>query len=183
MRKEHDLTGKTFHDWKVLRLSDYRSSSDRDRYWHCKCKCGEEKPVRACYLKNGQSKRCVNCGHERQRIRGRKIPLGYWSNLKRNALKRGIEFDITKDDVLSTLENQSYKCALSGLPVKFAETASDHLRGETTASVDRIDPSKGYVVGNIQIVDKTVNYMKHTLSQKQFIFLCESVTHNFNRFC
>jgi len=52
------------------------------------------------------------------------------------------------------------------------------LRGKTTASVDRIDSSKGYVTGNIQIVHKTVNYMKHTLTQADFLFFCESITYN-----
>lgn len=178
MKKEFDLLGKVFHDWTVLQLSEYKSSSDRDRYWDCRCKCGIQKPVRACYLKNGQSKRCVDCAHEKQIIRGREIPLGYWSSLKNNASKRSIEFNITKENVIFALKNQSNKCALSGLPVKFADTASDHLRGETTASVDRIDSSKGYFVNNIQIVHKTINYMKHTLTQEEFLFFCESVINN-----
>lgn len=178
IKKEHNLTNKIFNDWKVLQLSEYRSDSDRDRYWDCQCKCGTEKPVKACYLKSGQSKRCVECAHERQRIRGRKIPLGYWNNMKRNALKRGLEFSITKEDVISVLNRQSNKCALSGLPIQFAETASDHLQGKTTASVDRIDSKHGYKISNIQIVHKTINFMKRDLEQDDFITLCEHVTSN-----
>jgi len=175
MKKEHDLTGKTFHDWCVVKLSKYKSNTDRDRYWDCRCRCGKENPVRACYLKNGQSKRCVECGHERQRIRGREIPLGYWNNLKRNALKRNIEFDITKENIINILNQQSNLCVLSGLPIEFAQTASDHLRGKTTASVDRISSKQGYRISNVQLVHKTVNFMKRDLKQEEFVSLCESI--------
>jgi len=42
-------------------------------------------------------------------------------------------------------------------------------------SIDRIDSSKGYVEGNIQLVCRAVNYAKHALSQQEFIELCKEV--------
>lgn len=37
------------------------------------------------------------------------------------------------------------------------------------ASVDRIDPRRGYEIGNIQFVSRNINYMKQSMSQKDFI--------------
>ncbi|MDF2422376.1 MAG: hypothetical protein OPY06_05145 [Nitrosopumilus sp.] len=175
MRKQHDLAGRTFNDWKVLHLSEYKDKRNKDRYWECECKCGKIQPVRACYLKNGMSKRCRDCGWENQKIKGRKIPSSYWSNCKRNASKRKIEFSICKDDVIYLLKKQSNTCFLSGLPIRFAESESDHLRGETTASIDRIDSSLGYTKDNIQLVHKTINFMKRNLSDQEFVLICEAV--------
>jgi len=42
----------------------------------------------------------------------------------------------------------------------------------TTASVDRIDSSIGYVMGNIQWVHKDINKMKSDFSQELFIAWC-----------
>jgi hypothetical protein len=46
---------------------------------------------------------------------------------------------------------------------------------ETTASLDRIDSSKGYIEGNLQWVHKDVNIMKMDLSQVEFIDYCVKV--------
>jgi hypothetical protein len=46
----------------------------------------------------------------------------------------------------------------------------------TTASLDRIDSSIGYVEGNVQWIYKPLNTMKGTLSNQEFIQLCKEVT-------
>jgi hypothetical protein len=49
----------------------------------------------------------------------------------------------------------------------------------STASIDRIDSSKGYEEGNIQWVHKHVNFMKRTYSQDYFIDMCKKIAeHN-----
>jgi hypothetical protein len=44
--------------------------------------------------------------------------------------------------------------------------------------LDRIDSSKGYIVGNVQWVHKHVNVMKNIFSQEMFIFICNQVSKN-----
>lgn len=41
-----------------------------------------------------------------------------------------------------------------------------------TASVDRIDSTKGYTPDNVQWVDKRINFMKQHFSQVEFVELC-----------
>jgi hypothetical protein len=48
----------------------------------------------------------------------------------------------------------------------------------STASIDRIDSSKGYILGNIQWVHKDVNFMKRTYSQEYFVKMCKLITEN-----
>ena len=66
---------------------------------------------------------------------------------------------------------QEKKCSLSGLEITIG------LSGKyNTASIDRIDSSKGYEPGNIQWVHKDINFMKRTYSQEYFTNMCKLVT-------
>jgi len=68
---------------------------------------------------------------------------------------------------------QNKKCALSGVDLKFA------LKGTSnSASLDRIDSSKGYELGNVQWVHKHVNFMKRDFEQNYFIDLCKKIVEN-----
>ena len=51
----HDLTGKTFHYWTVLRFAGYKKYVP---YYTCECRCGNIADVTARYLRNGMSKSC-----------------------------------------------------------------------------------------------------------------------------
>ena len=46
---------------------------------------------------------------------------------------------------------------------------------ENTASLDRIDSSKGYVKDNVQWVHKDINRMKWNFPQDKFVKLCSFV--------
>lgn len=94
----------------------------------------------------------------------------YW--IKRGAERRGIKFDLTAEFLWDLYLKQKKKCALSGLEIVFGKMDFPH---QTTASLDRIDSSVGYVVDNVQWVHKDVNIMKRTFSQRYFIELCKSV--------
>lgn len=77
---------------------------------------------------------------------------------------------IKASEILSMLENQQYRCALTGRT----------LRPET-ASLDHIQPlSKGgaHDISNIWIVDHQVNSAKGSLTAEEFIKLCQDVMNN-----
>lgn len=44
-----------------------------------------------------------------------------------------------------------------------------------TASLDRIDSSKGYIEGNVQWVHKYVNVMKWDFSMEEFLDICRKI--------
>ena len=74
------------------------------------------------------------------------------------------------EDIADLLAEQGGCCALSGLPISACGDLND-----ITASLDRVDNSKGYVNGNIQLVHKKVNMMRGSLPVKEFVSFCNLV--------
>lgn len=101
----------------------------------------------------------------------------YWGGLIKSAKDRNIEFNIDIAYVWNLFISQNEKCALSGIDIKFNQH-SQHFKTSQTASLDRIDSSKGYVEGNVQWVHKTVNKMKMDIKEKEFINFCELIASN-----
>jgi hypothetical protein len=90
---------------------------------------------------------------------------------KSGAESRKIFFDI---DFESFIKSYDGKCALSGRSLHCVEK-NIQAPGNQNASPDRIDSSRGYIPGNIQWVDKEINYYKKDHEQKSFIQMCRDV--------
>jgi hypothetical protein len=149
------------------------------------CKvCHEEKPIDA-FSMNGVYRlyTCKGCKHKaKDKLRNASVEafLRYsLAGLKHSRKKReDLEFAITVADLVELWEEQEGRCALSGLVMTrhrgFGETT-------TNASVDRIDPAKGYVRSNIQLVCWQANKMKHTLPQPEFFFWIRQINDTLTR--
>ena len=98
----------------------------------------------------------------------------YVYGLKFSALKRKITWDLDGWYLMNLFEKQNRQCAISGYDIVFCETTE--RPNEQTASLDRIDSSKGYLEGNVQWVHKDVNKMKWDLDQDTFIKWCKIIT-------
>jgi len=98
------------------------------------------------------------------------IRISWFTKSKTGAETRGLVFDITIEDVWFMYTAQEGRCALSGVPIGWSDIGSIH-----TASIDRIDSSKGYIKDNVQLLHKDVNFMKQQYSQEYFIEICKSV--------
>jgi GMP reductase len=96
------------------------------------------------------------------------IPNRQWSTYIYNAKQRGLEFNVTEAYAYGIYKSQSGLCALTGIPIEFKSKYS-------TASMDRIDSSLGYIEGNIQWVHVDINRIKLDLSPSYFQYLCERV--------
>jgi predicted DNA-binding protein YlxM (UPF0122 family) len=103
------------------------------------------------------------------------IRIDYWNSLIFGAKRRKIIFEISIEYAWSILIKQDNKCALSGISLSFCTSRSDRTSVQT-ASLDRIDSSKGYVEGNIQWIHKTINKMKMDILEKDFLDFCEIIT-------
>jgi hypothetical protein len=93
--------------------------------------------------------------------------MTYWAGVLRGAKSRGIVCHLSIEEAWRIFLEQNKRCNLSGLPIGFSRK-----RGETTASLDRIDSSSGYELGNVQWIHKDINLMKMHLNQKYFLNLC-----------
>lgn len=168
--RTEDLTDRVFGSWTVLRFGGYTKANAN---WWCRCGCGVEKDVRAQYLKNGTSRKCVACASKAV-VWADAIAPAKWHVIRSNAAKRGIEFSVTAQDAYDLFVQQGMRCALSGVSIDLPATNA----GRGTASLDRIDSSHGYVAGNIQWVHRDINMMKGSLSEKAFKNWCDLVSKN-----
>lgn len=173
-----NLIGQKFGKWTVIQDAYQKN---RRHLWLCECSCLEStrRLIPQFCLLSGRSK---SCGCRRRELskensaswKGEgKVSGKAWCSIKSSATAREIPFEISIGDVWELFQKQSGRCALSDIPLDF-DTKWDMEDGN--ASLDRIDSSKGYVLNNLQWVDKRINYMKRTLSNEEFVELCKLVT-------
>ncbi len=177
-RRTQDLQGQRFGKLIPIEIDPIRTG--KSIFWICQCDCGNTKSVRTIHL---TKHRVVSCGCSRK-IKGNKckswkgvgeISGTYFNGIRNGAIARNLEFSITINDLWDLFLNQKRRCALSDILLispmgRFAEF---------TASLDRIDPSKGYVLDNIQWVHKDINRMKQAFTKDHFIGLCKKIaSHN-----
>lgn len=177
-----DLTGQKFHLLTVIK----RAGANRQgsSTWLCKCDCGNEitassdhltrkkDPIKGCGCKRYMK------GNEKPQWNGAgEISGGWWYNRvsrERDQKRRTkVPATVTIEFAWDLFLKQNRKCALSGVDLVISTT--HHYN---TASIDRIDSSKGYEEDNIQWVHKHINFMKRTYSQEYFIEMCKKVAEN-----
>lgn len=97
----------------------------------------------------------------------------YLQYLRGKAVQRGKAGGVLSLDVLELLwQTQQGRCALTGWPMTM-ELAAGVV--PTNCSLDRIDSSQGYVVGNVQLVCRAANTAKSNLTTAEFVQLCRAV--------
>jgi hypothetical protein len=188
VKKAHnriDMVGKRYNDWLVL---EHSHTNGKIPYYLCKCMAGCDKQfvVDGRNIRNGTSKRCVNCGFKnaskiRTGVRKSKLSaydmrLNYLFGEKRKlALARGLawELSIKQFEVLIFAN-----CHYSGLPpsttVNILKNKGLHStwgdEGNITYNgIDRIDSSKGYIPGNVVTANSKINCAKNDDSVKDFL--------------
>ena len=115
---------------------------------------------------------CKKCGVSKNTGRGRYEDILYsWFDVKkRSARDRGYAWDLEIEDVWQMYVDQDKKCALSGIDIGWSKSGMT-----ATASIDRIDSSEGYLLENVQLVHKDVNFMKQNYDQDYFIETCKKI--------
>jgi hypothetical protein len=180
MSRIKDLTGNTYHNLIVVG----RASSNRqgNSTWLCKCICGKDVVYSSDHLTR-KSCPVKSCGCLKKSLKGenhhqwngyKEISGDWWYN---HVLRERKQSNRAKIPVTVSIEyaynlylTQNKECALSGVPLTISSSSLYN-----TASIDRIDSSKGYEEHNIQWVHKHVNFMKRTYTQEYFIKMCKLV--------
>ena len=90
-----------------------------------------------------------------------------YSIARYRAKKKGIPFDITLEDI--TIPTH---CPYLGMEITYT-------RGQgavsSNPSLDRIDSSKGYTKGNVQVISTKANTMKNNATEEQLITFAKNV--------
>lgn len=156
--------------------------------YNCVCDCGNSVVRTGTSIRRSENSSCgcffkKGTAHHQWTGVG-EISSGFWYDhivKSANGSKLGNKIRKPKDLTISISEawdiflKQNKKCALSGIELTFPVTYKDK---SWTASLDRIDSSKGYILGNVQWVHKDINIMKNKFSQEHFINMCKLITNN-----
>lgn len=152
-------------------------SKERSLYWLCKCDCGNQCIVRSAELSVGDTKSC-GC---RKNQKGEKsfnykgvglLSSSKFTHIKYAALSRNLKFNVSIEDLWELFQEQEGRCYYTGDSLTLS---TRNNKGGMTASLDRLDSSKGYIKGNLVWCHKDVNIMKMDKSEEQFYELCQKV--------
>jgi len=130
----------------------------------CCCDCGNiTKPIRGSFLRNGQR---TSCGCVKRVNNKARKPKNYAAitsillNYKNSAKKRGLEFNLSRDQFVALLSDTCNYCGISW---------SNQQRSYQYNGIDRVDSSKGYISSNCVTACKQCNRAKRDLAQEEFL--------------
>ena len=78
-----------------------------------------------------------------------------------------LKTDVNREAVLKLLEDQQYRCALTGRPLEPQTACLDHILALSCGGV--------HTLSNIQVLHREVNRAKGTLSNDEFVAMCGEV--------
>lgn len=100
-------------------------------------------------------------------------PFRYYRNkaVTKQRLEKYGESDLTLNYLKSLWESQNGICVYTGHKMDLPRNTKEHDKLHTpfSASLDRIDSSKGYVQGNVEFVCLAANYAKNKFDRQQMI--------------
>lgn len=175
-----DLTGRKVGKLSVVEFLKKKKDNGR-RLWLCQCDCGNLAEIEAVGIMSNlvQSCGCLKrlIGKEHQSWKGHQDISGvYFGGLKTGARKRNLEFNITIEQVWNLFLKQDKKCAYTKIELYFSKSRVKYGLG--TASLDRIDSTKGYILDNVQWIHKDLQRMKMDFSHEEFINYCKLIAKN-----
>ena len=94
-------------------------------------------------------------------------------NAKASAKRRGLEFELTSDELEQMLARTGGCCEISGLP--FDGVPPRGTQRPWAASIDRIDGSKGYTYRNCRLVCVIVNYAMNVWGEREVLLMARAI--------
>ena len=194
--KKDDLLNKTFGYLTVLE-SDGITNAGHSK-WKCQCICGKIVSRTSTSMKRSKFSNCgcayvrnsfiptMKVGRESPFWKGEgEISASWFHNVivraasgrkSRSGIVKKLDVDIKY--IWNLFLKQERKCALTGIELTFPFNNTHEEFKKSTASLDRIDSSLGYVKDNVQWVHKHINIMKNVYDEKHFIEMCKLVAAN-----
>jgi hypothetical protein len=155
---------------------EYNRSIKKGRKFYCNGSCAAfDKPALVANFGRGdlQWTKENYPVHERDEF----APFRYFTNKARSRImkkekKRALgETNLTVEYLKELWEKQNGICPYTGYRMELPEKTEGfyHSGGPTRASLDRIDSSQGYMIGNVEFVCLSVNLAKKSFSREQML--------------
>ena len=160
--------GQTYGRLTILEQYSHKKSIR----FKCKCECGNITDVRKDNLITKAD--TISCGcrlqelHQERREKGINEASAMWSRAKYRAAHKGREFTITKEDIVIP-----ERCPLLGIPL-VCHRGKGSQQGNSP-SLDRIDPEKGYIKGNVWVISNRANTLKNDATLTELKTLVENL--------
>lgn len=161
-RKVLDISGKRFGYLVVIRRAQTIRKYAR---WDCLCDCGNEINVSGNHLKQGLTRSCgcllISTLIKRNTTHGLTKTSEYetWCRAKISAEKRGLQFNLDPSDIV-----YPDFCPVLGIRIE-----QNSIKGpiDSSPSLDRIFPERGYVKGNIRVISQRANRIKNDSTSEE----------------
>ena len=133
------------------------------------------------------NKKYVDRYHSDEEFRQHRLETGRKVNLKRKiehpekviymsaknrANEKGLEFNIELSDIIIPKF-----CPILNIELK---PGGRGIQSFNSPSIDRIDSSKGYIKGNVQIISLRANMMKNNASKDEMKVFCKNILNYMN---
>ena len=173
--KKIDLSGMVFGRLTVLRADGLKQyAKSKKLTWLCRCSCGNLSSVLTGGLKKPKGTRSCGCLHKEQSAKNGRDSRhllakedtalnGLISIYKRNALKRGHEWSLSKEMVKSLFLNDCHYCGQAPSNVHVTRAGEYRYNG-----IDRVDNFCGYEEKNVVSCCSICNHAKHTMGGDVF---------------
>ena len=93
---------------------------------------------------------------------------------KQRAKQRGIPFSITKEDLVVPTH-----CPILGIELHMNQDRGAGGKYDSF-SLDKIDPEKGYIPGNVQVISHKANSMKYTANKEELLLFAKWIMETYN---
>lgn len=94
--------------------------------------------------------------------------------------RRGVACDLDVEFLVNQFHSQDGRCYYTGEPLRW-DTHGNLCARKDSMSLDRLDPARGYVKGNVVLCTYTTNTSKGERTEEDFYRFCEQVLRNRNR--
>jgi len=141
------------------------------------------------FLVSKTKRECTNCGTifkitsktvtlcnscNSTRVKKESAEIRMWRRAKSRSKIRGISFTIDVNDIIIPTT-----CPILNIPLFCTIGKSGSF--DNSPSLDRIDPQKGYVKGNIMVISSLANVMKNNATPEILITFAEWIFKNYSK--
>jgi len=115
---------------------------------------------------------CKSCRSENRNLMREMV-----SNCKARAKRRGLDFDLDYEFIIELNNKQNGLCIYTGIPLNWKPGKGKGQRWcpADRASMDRIDPAKGYTKDNVQLVTDFANRFKTYMSHEDIVVFAKRI--------
>jgi 5-methylcytosine-specific restriction endonuclease McrA len=167
-----NMVGKRFGRWTIIAFDSI--CNKRTYNWLCKCDCGTSKIIANLVLKRGESKSCGCLKNEIPLLKnpGETSFNSLFYNYKRNAEKRDIPFNMSKEDFKLTTSLNCFYCNDPPSQIISKSHSNRELVLEHSKyiynGIDRINSNLGYSKSNIVACCWKCNVAKNDMDVEEF---------------